>query len=344
MGEAPAPAGFMGDYGELPAWDYQRRAPAGELPGNWEPYGQDAYQEGGAGYQRVPIDRAKTGFTKYTEGNAQIPRPAGGRGADNSTQIAMTGMSKRGTIDKRLLTQQGLQKVNDRRYKTYASSSTAQTRPFAPWEGAIQNDPRKPLAGHYVVWNDTNRDNQWEGGERIVAVDGYRMKRLPNARILAGYIQEIRRNPDADFKDYVKAARGAIYKEKHNGQAKQPSAMAVVGTITGQIYGDILEQLTEYKEAEGSGGKKVVVRFWKEGNKAGQRPPRGLFAKVNSDMYHLAADSTFRDVFKNRPFPNTKAAQKQFSDAIKANAEKYITHAEVLGAINKYAGTNFSAE
>jgi hypothetical protein len=336
-GDQPAPPAGP-QYAALPAWNPETRRPAANLTNEdrqdaetWRTY--LARPEGG-----YTPDRKKTGFTQYTQGNALIPR-AGQRAVDNTTQIQMAGLAKRNTIDRNLISQQGLQRTNARRYKQYQNSPYEHNKPFSPYEGQFDNDPASRLQGHYVVWSEANGKPGWQEGEKVVAVDGYKMKRLPNSQILAGFINEQRAHPGekVDFKKYVRWARDQQYKTKHNGAERQQSAIAAVGTVTGEIYRAILDQIAPYKVVgEGRDAKPKRTR-----TDNGKPLPRGLFAAVNADMYKGVQEYVFANKYGGQPLPNTKEAQKAFSRAVADNAEEAISEADVLKSINDHLGTNF---
>jgi hypothetical protein len=329
MAEAPADLPVGPQYGALPAWNQQTRRPAQPLT-NQPRQAQDAWNTSLAG--AYTPDRSAVGFTQFTQGNQQIPR-VGQRSADNSTHIAMAGLAKRNTIDRNLISQQGLQKVNTRRYKQWSNSSYAHNKPFSPYEGQFDNDAGSRLNGHYVVWAESNGERGYQDGEKVIAVDGYKMKRLPNSQILAGFINEQRAHPEAkvDFKQYVKWARDQQYEAKH-GVPRQKSSIATIGSITGEFYRTALDQIAPY-QVVGEGKNAKPKRIIAQGPKAGQPLPRGLFAEVNAEMYDNVSQAVFQNVFHSQPLAPTKENQKAFSRAVAESAPSVITQQMVTDAI-----------
>jgi hypothetical protein len=139
---------------------------------------QEDYDRLLAAYQRLSEADPQKGFSQFT-GGQKIP--VGQAGSANNEQItAAQAFRKNGALNLNYTTAAGLQKLNTKRAEAYRDSATKHNKPFRPWmAAAIPEDAKGPLAPYAnrtLTWAESNGTPGWQEGEKIVAIDGYRMK------------------------------------------------------------------------------------------------------------------------------------------------------------------------
>jgi hypothetical protein len=296
---------------------------------------QEQYDALLAQYNQLASATPTKGFAKFT-GGEQIP--VGQSGSANNSQItAAQGFRKNGALNLNYTTDEGLQRLNSRRAEAYANSATKHNKPFRPWmaaqipEGA--KGPLSPYQNRTLTWAESNGEAGWQPGEKIVAIDGYRMKRLPDKRILAKYIETEGPKAPADrtpFKQFVKEGRIALYKAKHDGRAPEPSAMAMTGKAVGAIFRTWADQNAPYQSVSLPNGKHKEVRM-----RNGQPLPRNLFAQLNKAVYNDLAQYVWTNAYNGQTLPATKEAKKEFSDTMKETIPQYVSEELVLQKLSE---------
>jgi hypothetical protein len=231
-------------------------------------------------------------------------------------------------MNARYTNRQGIQEINAKRWKTWVDSPVEHTKEFKPYDVEQYGGPG-PLKGRTIAWAEANGTPGWQSDERIVAIDGYRMKRLPNKHILAQYIATEAVKPPNErtpLKDFAREARRERYKAKHNGEEMPPTPIAVVGKIVGQYYQQLMEKYGDVVQYTKQGRDGKTKRGFHIVRKDNQQPfPKGLFAKINADMYNRLVEQVFEQVFHGQPLDPTKENKAAFSQAVVANAPQAIT-------------------
>jgi hypothetical protein len=171
--------------------------------------------------------------------------------------------------------------------------------------------------------------------KKLVAIDGYRMKRLPAKDILVGYMNAKQQDPNTDFKQFVREARDAKYEEKYHHK-RLPSGIQAVGKKVGELWPEVMDKYTEIREAEKTDkrGKRhrVFKRFLNQ-NLGGGEVPRTLFSRVNGKIYNMVAGTVYANApYNGNPIAPTKENKSEFSQAI-ARAASQITAETVDGQV-----------
>jgi hypothetical protein len=236
--------------------------------------------------------------------------------------------------------------MNKRRLDAYENSAVEHKSPFKPWASMdVPEHPKdrylQPFAGDRITWAESNQVPGWQEDEKLVAIDGYRMKRLPSKDILVGYMNAKAADPNTDFKDFVRHARDVKYEEKYK-HPRQPSGIQAVGKKVGELWPAVMDKYSEIKEAEKTDkrGKKkhVFKRFLKEQYGGGELP-RTLFSRVNGAIYNLVASTVYQNApYNGRPIAPTKENKQAFSQAIAQAAQQIsgpTVDAEVAKALKR---------
>jgi hypothetical protein len=288
------------------------------------------------GYQ---ADRATRGFTRFTVGNRRIPATGVGN-VDNSARIKVAPFRKNGVMNTKFTNRQGIQEINNKRWKQWEDSPVEHTKDFKPYDVETYSGPG-PLKGRTIAWAEANKEPGWQPDERIVAIDGYRVKRLPNKHILAQYIQQegVKRPEDRmPLKLFAAQARNEHYKEKHNGQEMPPSAIAEVGKVTGKFYQELMQQYGKVVQYEKRGKDGKIKRGFHVVQQNGTPFPKGLFARINADMYNQVVEQVFAAEFNNTPFEPTKENKQLFSADVAAYAPRVISREMVEQSLKEQLG------
>jgi hypothetical protein len=289
---------------------------------------------------KYPGDRQNKGFTRFTVGNARIPSTGVGN-VDNSAQIKVAPFRKNGVMSTKFTNRQGIQQINEKRWKQWQDSPVEHTKPFKPYDVEQYTGPG-PLKNRTVAWAEANGTPGWQSDERIVAIDGYRVKRLPDKHILAQYIQQEGVKPPSErmpLKEFAAAARVERYKRKHDGQSPPPSAIAAVGKVTGKFYQELMEQYGKrvpYEKQGRDGKMKYGVHLVRKDN--GEPFPKALFARINADMYNTVVEQVFQVEFNNNPFEPTKENKQLFSACVVKYAPEVINKELVEQSLQQALG------